>query len=68
MTQIPKIKQQLNNQNYTNENSHSKISVLTSLRGGQPENVKILGVLTYIEETSEQLKNQFNINTTFQKI
>ena len=68
-------KNQLNNQNYTNQNSHSKNSFPVSLSGGQVQNIEILSVLIYIEETmktltnfGEQLKNQFHINATLQEI
>ena len=67
-------KQQLNNQNYTNQNPHSKYSFPVSFSRGQTQNEDILSVLTYIEETmkiltdfGEQLKNQFSINTTLQE-
>ena len=54
MTQIPKLKkQQLNNQNYTNQNSHSKNSVPASLSG----NTTCRKCTDVLEETIKTLIN-----------
>lgn len=74
-TNIKIKKQQSNNQNYTNQYSHSKNTVLDPRSWGQTQNVEILAATAGTKKTikilrniGEQLKNQVNINATHHKM
>ena len=74
-TNIKIKKQQSNNQNYTNQHSHSKNTVLDPRSWGQTQNVEILAATAGTKKTikilrniGEQLKNQVNINATHHKM
>ena len=68
-------RQQSNNQNYTNQHSHSKNTALDPRSGGQTQNVEILAATAGTKKTmkilrniGEQFKNQVNINATHHKM
>lgn len=74
-TNIKSKKQQSNNQNYTNQHSHSKNTALDPRSGGQTQNVEILAATAGTKKTmkilrniGEQFKNQVNINATHHKM
>ena len=61
-------KQQLNNQNYTNQHSHSKKSIPASHSGSQTVMACIEKTMKSLRNFGEQLKNQFNINATHKEM
>ena len=74
-TNIKSKKQQSNNQNYTNQHSHSKNTALDPRSGGQTQNVEILAAtagtkkaMKILRNIGEQFKNQVNINATHHKM
>ena len=61
-------KQQLNNQNYTNQHSHLKKSIPASHSGSQTVMACIEKTMKSWRNFGEQLKNQFNINATHKEM